>query len=128
VRVALDTNRYVDLARGDDAALRELIDHAERVVVPFVVLGELRGGFAVGTRGRDNERDLLRFLRKPGVDVVFATDATTRCYASIYAQLRARGTPVPTNDLWIAALVVEHSLVLSTRDAHFKYLPQIEVI
>jgi len=127
LRLALDTNRYVDLARGDDAGLRNLIDHAQEVWLPYVVVGELRGGFAIGTQGKQNERELQRFLRKPGVDVVYPTDTTTRFYASIYAQLRAQGTPVPTNDMWIAALVVEHDLVLCTRDAHFKYLPQIEL-
>jgi tRNA(fMet)-specific endonuclease VapC len=127
LRVALDTNRYVDLA-GGDAAVQRLLEHAEEILLPFVVLAELRAGFAVGTRGRENERVLQRFLRKPNVSVVYPTDGTTRAYAALYRQLRQQGTPLPTNDLWIAALATEHGLVLCTRDAHFRHLPQLELL
>jgi predicted nucleic acid-binding protein len=68
---------------------------------------------------------LRRFLAKPGVQVVWADEATTRSYASLHRQLRAQGTPIPTNDLWIAALVVQHDLVLYSRERHFDALPQI---
>jgi tRNA(fMet)-specific endonuclease VapC len=71
---------------------------------------------------------LQRFLRKPHVRVLYASDTTTRTYATLYRQLRQAGTPIPTNDLWIASLVVEHGLVLYTRDAHFRRLPQLEVL
>ena len=126
MRVALDTNRYRDLCDGDPGVVA-LLEGAEQVLVPFVVLAELRAGFAAGTRGRENERALRRFLGKRGVEVLFAGDATTRAYAELYRQLRAQGTPIPTNDLWIAALVVEHDLALATRDPHFRHLPQITV-
>ncbi len=85
-------------------------------------------GFAVGTRGLANERTLRRFLGKPGVEVLMPTEATTRCYAGLYRQLRAQGTPIPTHDLWIAALVVEHDLWLYSRDPHFARLPQLSVV
>ncbi|HEX5583402.1 type II toxin-antitoxin system VapC family toxin [Gaiella sp.] len=127
MRIALDTNRYRDLTDGDQAVVAT-IETADDVFVPFVVLAELRGGFAVGRHGRENERHLLRFLAKPGVGVLFGTDATTHVYADLYGQLRRQGTPVPTHDLWIAALVVEHSLVLMSRDRHFDRLPQIHRI
>ena len=127
MRVALDTNRYRDLCDGSPVTVAAL-EEAERVFVPFVVLAERRAGFAVGTRGRENERALRRFLSKSGVDVLFAGDATMRAYAELYRQLRSQGTPIPTNDLWIAALVVEHDLVLATRDPHFRHLPQITVV
>ena len=54
-----------------------------------------------------------------------ADDMTTQCYADIYAQLRAQGTPIPTNDIWIAALAVQHSLPLCSRDEYFNHLKQI---
>jgi len=127
VKLALDTNRYVDLMRGD-ADVRARVEGAHKVLVPFVVLAELRAGFAVGARGRANERFLQRFLAKPGVEVVYATDATTHHYAALYRQLRQQGTPVPTNDLWIAALVTEHGARLCTRDAHFGHLAQLDVV
>lgn len=124
VRLALDTNRYTDLCR-DAAEVVTLVEHAEAVFLPFVVLAELRAGFAVGTRGAENERVLRRFLMKPGVGVLFADDQTTHHYATIFRQLRRQGTPIPTNDLWISALVLQHDLVLCARDRHFDYLPQI---
>jgi len=124
VRLALDTNRYADLCRGLPDVVR-VIEHAEAVFLPFVVLAELRAGFSVGTRGAENERTLLRFLMKPGVDVLYADEQTTHHYASAYRQLRRQGTPIPTNDLWIAALVVQHNLILCARDRHYDRLPQI---
>ena len=125
MRIALDTNRYTDLCRGDAEVVRWL-EEAEEVFLPFVVLGELRAGFAVGSKGRENERLLQRFLAKPGVTVLYADEPTTRSYASLYRQLREQGTPIPTNDLWIAALVVEHTLTLCSRDPHFAKLPQLD--
>ena len=125
MRLALDTNRYVDLLRGDEEVAARVI-RADAVFLPFVVLGELRAGFSAGARARGNERALQRFLAKPSVDVLLASEATTMHYASLYRQLREQGTPVPTNDLWIAALVVEHRLTLYSRDAHFDHLPQLD--
>jgi tRNA(fMet)-specific endonuclease VapC len=127
VRVALDTNRYRDLCDGEPEVVR-LLEEAESVHLPFVVLGELRAGFAVGRKGRENEAVLQRFLRKPGVEVLYAGDATTRHYASLFRQLRQQGTPIPTNDLWIAALVFERDLVLCSRDGHFRNVPQLNLV
>src|ERR1700756_2418425 len=124
VRLALDSNRYTDLCRGDQAVI-EVIELADEVWLPFIVVGELRAGFAVGTQGTRNEAVLRRFLLKPGVTVLYADDQTTHHYASIYRQLRGQGTPIPTNDMWIASLVVQHSLVLFARDVHFDALPQL---
>jgi tRNA(fMet)-specific endonuclease VapC len=124
VRLALDTNRYVDLCRGEPRVI-ETLETAEEVWIPFPVLGELRAGFAVGSQGPKNERILRRFLMRNGVDVLFADAQTTHHYASVYRQLRSQGTPIPTNDLWIAALVLQHGLVLYARDQHFDHLPQI---
>jgi tRNA(fMet)-specific endonuclease VapC len=124
VKVALDTNRYTDLCRGDLSVV-EIVERATEVWIPFIVLGELRAGFAVGSQGPRNESVLRRFLTKPGVRVVYAGEQTTHHYANVYRQLRKQGTPIPTNDMWMAALVLEHSLVLFARDAHFDVLPQL---
>lgn len=124
MKIALDTNRYVDLCR-DVSDTVALVDEAVEVVMPFIVLGELRAGFAKGSRGADNERTLRRFFLKPNVRVAFADEQTTHHYAAIYRQLQQQGTPIPTNDMWIAALVLQHNLSLHARDKHFDYLPQI---
>jgi tRNA(fMet)-specific endonuclease VapC len=124
MRVALDTNRYVDLCKGV-ATTVDVVSTADAVYLPFVVVGELRAGFALGRRAADNERVLRRFLLKNGVHVLFADDQTTHHYAAVFRQLRQQGTPIPTNDIWVAALVLEHNLVLHARDEHFDHLPQL---
>jgi tRNA(fMet)-specific endonuclease VapC len=124
VRLALDTNRYTDLCRGDRFVV-ETVELADEVWLPFIVLGELRAGFAVGSQGPRNEAVLRRFLLKSGVDVIYADEQTTHHYGTVYRQLRKQGSPIPTNDMWIAALVLQHSLVLCARDTHFDVLPQL---
>jgi tRNA(fMet)-specific endonuclease VapC len=124
MKLALDANRYCDLCRGV-AEMVERTSQAERICLPLMVLGELRAGFQAGSRARRNERILARFLGSPRVRLLLPDEQTTFHYASLFAQLRRQATPIPTNDLWIAALVIQHDLVLLTRDAHFKHLPQL---
>jgi predicted nucleic acid-binding protein len=124
VRIALDSNRYTDFRSGDQAVVEFLSDVAE-IHVPLIVLAEQRAGFAHGTRRQENEQLLTRFLNQNGVYVVHPSEQTTHFYADLYAYLRTRGTPIPTNDLWIAALAIEHNLVLFDRDSDFDRLPQL---
>lgn len=124
MRLALDTSRYTDLCRGD-ASVVQMVELADEVWLPFIVLGELRAGFAVGSQGPRYEAVVRRFLLKPGVSVLYADEQTTHHYGTVYRQLRKQGTPIPTNDMWIAALVLQHSLVLCARDTHFDALPQL---
>jgi tRNA(fMet)-specific endonuclease VapC len=120
----MDTNGYRDFCEGKAAAL-ERVRKASRIFLPFPVLAELRAGFACGTRSRENESVLSRFLNSPRVAALFADEQTAFHYAGIYRQLREQGTPIPTNDIWIGALVVQHHLLLYSRDRHFDALPQI---
>ena len=122
MRIALDTHRYVDFCRGVEEVL-QTFRRAERIFVPFVVLAELRAGFLCGSRSQQNEQVLMRFLNSPRVEVLYADDQTTHHYARLFAQLRRQATPIPSNDLWIAALVVQHDLLLCARDRHFDELP-----
>ena len=124
MRIALDTNRYVDLCKGV-AESGEIVATAEQVFLPFVVLAELRAGFALGRRAAENERVLRLFMLKSGVHVLYADEQTTHHYASVFRQLRRQGTPIPTNDIWVATLVLQHNLSLHARDRHFDHLPQI---
>ncbi|MCP4245423.1 MAG: type II toxin-antitoxin system VapC family toxin [bacterium] len=124
MRLAVDANRYVDFCKGVDAAVQPMRRAAE-IVLPYMVLAELRAGFRCGGGTRQNEQVLGRFLQSPRVTVLFADDGTTHFYAELFAELRAAGTPIPTNDLWIAALVLQHDLTLLTRDKHFRQIPRI---
>lgn len=124
MRLALDTNRYVDFCKNAPG-VAETLERAEAVYMAFAVLGELRAGFAVGSQGPANERTLRRFLMREGVSALFPDEQTTHHYATVYRQLRQQGTPIPTNDMWIAALALQHDLVLYARDQHFDHLPQL---
>jgi tRNA(fMet)-specific endonuclease VapC len=124
MRVAVDTNRYVDLARGLPEAA-ERLKSAEAIFLPFIVLGELRAGFLGGSKRDENERSLTVFLNSPRVEILYADDGTTHHYSRLMFQLRRQGTPIPTNDIWTAALVVQHDLLLFDRDRHFDALPQL---
>lgn len=127
MRIALDTNSYSDLCRGVPE-VRERCESADSIYLPLVVVGELRAGFAVGKHGSENEGVLQHFLIQPGVEVLLADEETTFHYAAVYRQLRSQGSPIPTNDMWIAALVIQHGLVLLHRDRHFDQLPQLATI
>jgi len=124
MRLALDTNRYVDFARNVPEAL-ERIREADQIFMAFVVLAELRAGFLCGSRQAENERTLARFLDSPRCLILQPDEDTTHHYARLFRQLRLQGTPIPTNDLWLAALVVQHNLRLFARDQHFDVLPQL---
>lgn len=124
MKLALDTNAYGAAARGEPRSVA-LVQAARHVYIPFVVLAELRAGFAAGTLGRRNEASLARSLSLPRVSVVYADEQTTHHYANIFAQLRRQGTPIPTNVIWISAIVLQHDLALLTSDAHFLSVPQI---
>lgn len=124
MNLALDTNAYSDFMRGDPATVR-VIRCARQIHVPLMVLAELRAGFAAGDAQSRNAANLQRFLHSPRVSILLPDEQTTYHYAQLYLQLRKEATPIPTNDLWIAALVVQHNLVLCTSDSHFQHLPQV---
>jgi len=125
VRVLLDTNCLADGLRGADRELARKLEEAVEVHIPFVTLAEIKAGFLAGRRTAENEGLLAAFLRLPGVAVLFADHETTEVYARLFQQLRHAGTPIPTNDLWIASLAVQHQLMLLSRDKHFAKLPQV---
>lgn len=124
MRVAVDTNRLTDLLRGD-SLLAERLGACDEVWVPLMVLGEMKAGFHGGTQRRRNEGLLQRFLAKATVSVLLPSRETAEHYARIFVQLKRAGTPVPDNDLWIAALALEHDLTLITRDRHFERIAQL---
>src|SRR3989338_761391 len=127
MKIAIDTNRYVDFCRGVPE-VTATIQQAQQIFLPYIVLGELRAGFQSGKRGLVNERFLIRFLNSPRVDSLFQDENTTHHYARLFNQLKRQGTPIPTNDLWLAALTIQHDLQLFTRDKHFEQIPQLLLV
>ncbi len=118
--VILDTSAYSNAGRGD-TRLRKWIsaNSSDKVILPTIVIGELRGGFALGNDPHGNEQTLQRFLGMPHVSVVSITDATTHIFAELYAKLRKTGKAFGQNDLWIASLAIENKAKLITFDKDF---------
>ena len=123
-RLALDTSAYSHFKVGHEPVVA-LIDSADWLGVPVVVLGELRSGFELGKRRDQNERDLARFLQNPVVHVLDVDDAASSIYADIVVALRTAGTPVPTNDVWIAAVSAREGATVLTYDAHFRNIGRV---
>jgi len=124
VRVALDTNRLTDLFQGD-SELADRLGECDEVWLPLMVLAEMKAGFHGGSQQHRNEVLLQSFLAKPTVGIMLPARETAEHYARLFVQLKRAGTPIPDNDLWIAALALEHDLQLITRDNHFKNVPQL---
>jgi len=125
MKIALDANAYSDWKRG----MRWLdeISTADEVHVSATVIGELCYGFACGNQELANVAELEGFLSHPAVVVNRVTESTARHYAVLKKFLRLQGTPLPENDLWIAASSMDHGSMLLTRDSHFACLPQLRV-
>lgn len=118
----IDTNIYSYAMRGDPAVVTAL-QRADRVAISAVSIGELLAGFRAGSSEQRNRQELAEFLDVPRVTLLPVTDDTAEFYAAIHTTLRQAGTPVPTHDLWIAALALQHGLRLYTRDPHFARIP-----
>ena len=119
MKILLDTSAYVGFKRND-ADLVEMITAAEQVLFSSIVIGELLFGFRSGTRFKKNLTELNLFLAHDAVETVSAGKITADRYSRIAAQLKRQGTPIPTNDIWIAAHTMEHGAELITTDAHFE--------
>ena len=124
MRTCLDTNAYSAFKRGD-ADIVDVVETAEEVAMPSIVLGELFAGFRMGSRARRNVAELEEFLRRPGVFVATVTKTAAERYGMLVSKLRQQGTPLPTNDIWIAAVALERGAQLVTMDAHFDNIPGI---
>ena len=114
----LDTSAYVGFKRNAVEAV-EIIVKAELIVFSPVVMGELMFGFRNGTRFKENMDDLDRFLKHEAVDLVPIGKITSDRYSRIAVNLRKQGTPIPTNDIWVAAQAMEQGAELITSDHHF---------
>lgn len=120
-RLVLDTSAYSHLRAGHSEVLG-FVAGAAVVIMPVTVLGELEAGFALGSRTEDNRRVLAEFLGEPFVNVLTVTTTTVGHYASIFAALRRAGTPIPINDVWIAAATMECNGHLLTFDRDYRHV------
>ena len=123
-RILLDTSAFSHLMRGNKD-IAKLLDEADEVFLSAIVIGELLAGFKSGSKEQHNKSVLHDFLSVENVGVIYIDDETAERYALIHIFLKKSGTPIPTNDIWIAASAMQHGLVLITSDQHFSVLPQI---
>ena len=119
MKILLDTSAYIGFKRNEVETV-EIILRAELILVSPVVLGELMFGFRNGTRFKENMDDMNKFLEHEAVELVPIGKITSDRYSRIAAQLKRQGTPIPSNDIWIAAQTMEHGAELITSDQHFE--------
>jgi len=123
-RILMDTSTYAAFLRGD-AEIKGSLQRADEIFLNPVVLGELIAGFMMGRQEKKNRAILQEFLSSPRVKVIEIDEETSERYATIVSYLSAKGTPIPTNDLWIAASAMQHGLKILTADKHYLEVPQV---
>jgi tRNA(fMet)-specific endonuclease VapC len=126
-RMVLDTSAYSRFRAGD-SRVQELMAGAEIVFLPVTVLGELHGAFECGSRARENRVALAELLGEPWISVLPTSASVARQYGSIYAALRRAGTPIPANDMWIAAAAIDQGGSVVTFDTDFSKVPHLACI
>jgi tRNA(fMet)-specific endonuclease VapC len=122
--LCIDTNAYTAFKRGHKQ-IQELLETADEVIVPAIVLGELYAGFAIGTRESANIRELGSFLHKTGVAIAPVSERVAERYGILMRDLRLQGMPIPTNDVWIASIALETGARILSFDAHFSKIPAV---
>ncbi len=119
MRILLDTNAYSAMIQGHENVC-DLVRMSERVFFSTIVVGELLAGFRGGSRFDSNHRVLDEYLESPYVQALPVTRTTADRFGRIWAGLRAKRHPIPTNDVWIAAHAMETGTDLVSFDEHFE--------
>jgi len=120
-KILIDTNIYSSALRGRAEVVRTLREVAQ-ISICSISIGELLSGFKGGSREKENRRELGRFLDSPRVATISIDEDTAEFYSTILNGLRKKGTPIPTNDIWIAAVAFQHGVQFYTLDKHFQYI------
>jgi predicted nucleic acid-binding protein len=123
-RYCLDTSAYSNFKRGDVRVV-SLVDRAEWLGISSIVIGELWTGFILGTRLEKNEAELREFLDNPVVERLDIDHEVARLYGEIVVDLRKAATPIPTNDIWIAAASARAGATVLTYDPHFSNISRV---
>jgi tRNA(fMet)-specific endonuclease VapC len=126
-RLLIDTNIYSYALRGDDSVV-DVLKKAEHIGISVISIGELLYGCKGGGKEQKNREELEIFLDSPRVVVYSVDEDTSEFYAEILNNLRAIGKPVPTNDIWIAAVAFQNGLKLFTKDEHFRAIAGISIV
>ncbi len=125
--ILLDTNAF-SAFRCADPAIVEIIQHAETIAMSPIVIGELLFGFDNGKKAKQNRLDLQKFMESSRITVLPILSATAHFYSQIVLSLRRKGSPIPTNDIWIAAQAFEHGCAVCTYDQHFSHIEGLAIV
>lgn len=125
MRIVLDTSAYSHF-RGNHGEVVNRIATADVVYLPTIVLGELEAAFRLGRRTADNRARLEEFLHEDFVNVLPVTGDVARRYGELFVELRSAGTPIPVNDIWIAAATIDAGAELVTFDTDFQRIARLE--
>ena len=123
----IDAKIYFYALKGDESVV-EILQEADEIGFSIISIGELLAGFKLGGMERKNRKELEQFLDSPRVVVYHADEDTAEFYAQILSGLRKIGKPVPTNDIWIAAVAFQNGLRLFTKDIHFQYISGLYLV
>ena len=118
-RIAIDTNIYISF-KANDQRVVETFRNCDLIGVDVKVIAELFFGFSMGAREMKNRQELEAFLNSPRVKVLLHDLETADYYALVVKRLKAKGRPIPTNDIWIAANAMKNGLALYSFDKHFE--------
>lgn len=126
-KIIIDTNIYSNAMRGVNSAV-SILQRYEQIAMSPVVIGELFSGFKKGKLEAKNKLQLKEFLLRERVIMFSITNETSEFYALILNQLREQGTPIPTNDIWIAASAMENGAAIASEDKHFSKIKGIILV
>lgn len=125
--VLIDTNAYAEFKKGNPDAVN-VIRKIKKIIITPIVLGELLAGFVLGTRENKNREELKKFLQSKRVSSINVDNNTSEQFAKVYKELKAKGKPIPTNDMWILSLAKQHNLAIFSYDKHFNSIENIVII
>lgn len=120
-KILIDTNIYSSFLRGNPDVI-SVVQHVNHIGITSISLGELLSGFRAGKREKENRQELGLFLDSPRVSLYTVDEDTAEYYSFVLNHLKQQGTPIPTNDIWIAAAAFQHGLQLYTLDKHFSHV------
>lgn len=125
-KVILDSNTYTRLVKDDEIVARNL-EKAIKIYISVIMVGELLAGFENGKFERQNKKVFKEFLDESNVSVIDVSQETAKMYGKIKNILDRKGTPIPINDIWIAAHAVETGARIITYDKHFLKIPGLRI-
>ena len=120
-KILIDTNIYSHAMRGNNEVISYLQQVSE-IGISSISIGELLSGFKAGNKEQINRQELNIFLDSPRVTLYYVDEITAEFYSATLNQLKKQGTPIPTNDIWIAATALQQGLPVYTFDQHFEHI------